>query len=52
MRRLNKNDKEDQERVANAKEAKQNLSDFIVVGRPIYQAKEPREVVLELLKDC
>lgn len=50
--RLNKNDKEDQERVANAKEAKQNLSDFIVVGRPIYQAKEPREVVLELLKDC
>ncbi|RVZ19730.1 orotidine-5'-phosphate decarboxylase, partial [Helicobacter pylori] len=27
-------------------------SDFIVVGRPIYQAKEPREVVLELLKDC
>ncbi|MUU26936.1 orotidine-5'-phosphate decarboxylase [Helicobacter pylori] len=50
--RLNKSDKEDQERVANAKEAKQNLSDFIVVGRPIYQAKEPREVVLELLKDC
>ncbi len=50
--RLNKSDKEDQERVANAKEAKQNLSDFIVVGRPIYQAKEPREVALELLKDC
>ncbi len=50
--RLNKSDKEDQERVANAKEAKQNLSDFIVVDRPIYQAKEPREVVLELLKDC
>ncbi|WP_104760718.1 orotidine-5'-phosphate decarboxylase [Helicobacter cetorum] len=50
--RLNKNIKEDQERVANAKEARENLSDFIVVGRPIYQAKEPREIVLELLKDC
>ncbi|AFI05039.1 orotidine-5'-phosphate decarboxylase [Helicobacter cetorum] len=50
--RLNKSDKEDQERVANAREARENLSDFIVVGRPIYQAKEPREIVLELLKEC
>lgn len=40
----------DQKRVANVLTAKQNLSDFIVVGRPIYQAKEPKKVVEQILK--
>lgn len=33
---------EDQKRVADIKTAKQNKSDFIVIGRPIYRAKNPR----------
>ncbi len=39
----------DQKRVANITEAKQAMSDFIVVGRPIYQNKNPREVVEKIL---
>ncbi|MGP1581032.1 MAG: orotidine-5'-phosphate decarboxylase [Wolinella sp.] len=39
----------DQKRVANINEAKQAMSDFIVVGRPIYQNKNPREVVENIL---
>ncbi|AFI03308.1 orotidine-5'-phosphate decarboxylase [Helicobacter cetorum] len=50
--RLDKDDQEDQQRVANAKEAKSNLSDFIVVGRPIYRSNNPRETALKLLEDC
>ncbi|WP_104713048.1 orotidine-5'-phosphate decarboxylase [Helicobacter cetorum] len=50
--RLDKDDQEDQQRVANAKEAKNNLSDFIVVGRPIYRSNNPREIALKLLEDC
>ena len=41
----------DQKRVANLNEAKKNLADFIVVGRPIYKAKNPKEVVEKILKE-
>ena len=41
----------DQKRVANIKEAKKNLVDFIVVGRPIYKAKNPKQVVEKILKE-
>ena len=40
---------DDQKRVADIKTAKENLSDFIVVGRPIYKAKNPKEVVEKIL---
>ena len=39
----------DQKRVANLLEAKRNRSDIIVVGRPIYQANNPKEVVEKIL---
>ncbi|WP_291953222.1 orotidine-5'-phosphate decarboxylase [Campylobacter sp.] len=39
----------DQKRVANIQCAKENLSDFIVVGRPIYKALEPRKICEEIL---
>ena len=42
---------EDQKRVATLNEAKKNLVDFIVVGRPIYKAKNPKEVVEKILKE-
>ena len=41
----------DQKRVANLDEAKKNLVDFIVVGRPIYKAKNPKEIVEKILKE-
>lgn len=41
----------DQQRVANIQTAKEMKSDFIVVGRPIYEAKNPREVVEKILRD-
>jgi len=41
----------DQKRVADIKEAKENLVDFIVVGRPIYKSKAPKEVVEKILKE-
>jgi len=41
----------DQKRVADIKEAKENLVDFIVVGRPIYKAKNPKEIVEKILKE-
>jgi len=41
----------DQKRVADIKEAKENLVDFIVVGRPIYKSKNPKEVVEKILKE-
>ena len=46
-----KEDAGDQKRVANINEAKKNLVDFIVVGRPIYKAKNPKEVVEKILKE-
>ncbi len=41
----------DQKRVADIKMAKENKSDFIVVGRPIYKANNPKEVVEKILKE-
>ena len=41
----------DQKRVADIKAAKENLVDFIVVGRPIYKADNPKEVVEKILKE-
>ncbi len=43
-------DSNDQKRVANLEIAKEQLVDFIVVGRPIYLSKDPRGVVEEILK--
>jgi len=40
----------DQKRVADIDFAKNALVDFIVVGRPIYQAKNPAEVVKKILE--
>ncbi len=41
----------DQKRVADIATAKANKSDFIVVGRPIYKAQNPREVVEMILAE-
>ena len=43
-------DSGDQKRVADVEFAKNALVDFIVVGRPIYQALNPAEVVNKILK--
>jgi orotidine-5'-phosphate decarboxylase len=40
----------DQKRVANIDFAKSNLVDFIVVGRPVYQDKNPKQKVEQILK--
>jgi orotidine-5'-phosphate decarboxylase len=40
----------DQQRVADVEYAKSAFVDFIVVGRPIYQAKNPSEVVAKILE--
>ncbi|WP_323812997.1 orotidine-5'-phosphate decarboxylase [Campylobacter upsaliensis] len=39
----------DQKRVANLENAKANKSDFIVVGRPIYEALNPKEICEKIL---
>ncbi|MCR6570809.1 orotidine-5'-phosphate decarboxylase [Campylobacter insulaenigrae] len=44
-----KEEANDQKRVANIQCAKENLSDFIVIGRPIYKASEPRAICQEIL---
>lgn len=44
-------DSGDQKRVADIPYAKENLVDFIVVGRPIYKAENPKKVVEEILKN-
>jgi len=41
----------DQQRVATIDAAKNEKVDFIVVGRPIYQAENPAEVVEKILRD-
>ncbi len=41
---------DDQRRVADIDTAKRELVDFIVVGRPIYKAKEPAKVVEKILE--
>lgn len=42
-------DSADQKRVADINYAKEELVDFIVVGRPIYKADEPNKVVSKIL---
>lgn len=41
----------DQKRVASLEDAKEAQSDFIVVGRPIYKAQNPKAVVEQILKE-
>lgn len=48
IRPFNEN-KDDQARVADLATAKANKSDFIVVGRPIYKANNPRKIVEKIL---
>ena len=40
---------DDQKRVATIEDAQKELVDFIVVGRPIYKANNPKEVVSKIL---
>lgn len=42
---------DDQKRVANLAMAKENLSDFIVVGRPIYRDNNPRKICEKILQE-
>ncbi len=44
-------DSGDQKRVADINFSKENLVDFIVVGRPIYKSDNPKKVVEEILKN-
>jgi len=41
----------DQKRVADLNEAKKNAVDFIVVGRPVYKSKNPKETVEKIIKE-
>lgn len=43
--------KNDQKRVASLELAKEQKADFIVIGRPIYQAKEPQNIIKQILKN-
>ena len=42
---------DDQKRVATIPQAKANKSDFIVIGRPIYQSKDPLETTQKILEE-
>jgi len=42
---------DDQKRIISVKEAIKKGADFIVVGRPVYESKEPVKVVDEILKE-
>jgi orotidine-5'-phosphate decarboxylase len=44
-------DSEDQKRVADIEFAKKAKVDFIVVGRPIYKAANPKDVVKKIIKE-
>ncbi|RXJ83904.1 orotidine-5'-phosphate decarboxylase [Arcobacter sp. CECT 8985] len=44
-------DSQDQKRVADLNFAKEEIVDFIVVGRPIYKSIEPKEVVNKILNN-
>ena len=41
----------DQKRVADIKMAKEQMVDFIVVGRPVYKSNNPKEIVEKILKN-
>ena len=43
---------DDQKRVATPSEAMRSGADFLVVGRPLYQAKDPAAVAVEMLEDA
>lgn len=43
---------DDQERVADLQKARAEKSDFIVVGRPIYQSTDPLGVVRKIIESC
>lgn len=47
--RLEDNSADDQKRVATPAVAKENLSDFIVVGRPIYNSPNPKKVAEKII---
>jgi orotidine-5'-phosphate decarboxylase len=47
--RLNNNTNDDQARVATPTMAKQEMVDFIVVGRPIYKSSTPQKVVSDII---
>lgn len=49
--RLTSDSKDDQSRVMNPKQALNEGSDYLVVGRPITQSPNPQLVVAEILKD-
>lgn len=49
--RFEDNPTQDQKRVATPKGAKEAGADFIVVGRPIYQAQDPKAVVQKILEE-
>ncbi len=44
-------DSQDQKRVADISFARENLVDFIVVGRPIYKSVNPKDIVEKILKE-
>jgi orotidine-5'-phosphate decarboxylase len=44
-------DSGDQKRVADINFAKENLVDFIVVGRPIYKSSNPKEIVEKIINN-
>ena len=44
-------DSGDQKRVANIEQAKKELVDFIVVGRPIYKSENPAKIVKNILEN-
>jgi orotidine-5'-phosphate decarboxylase len=43
---------DDQQRVTTPKEALQAGSDYLVIGRPIWEAPEPQAVIQTILNDC
>ena len=47
--RLDTNTKDDQKRITTPKQAKQNGSNFIVVGRPITQANDPKQAYEDIV---
>lgn len=49
--RFNQEDSQDQKRIASPKQAKSAKADFIVVGRPIYTAQDPCQIIEQILKD-
>ena len=47
--RINKNDQDDQSRVVTPREAFSIGSDFIVMGRPLIQSKDPNKVISDVI---